>query len=750
MNVAEILEELRNKREETQWSTTVSVMLGESNVDLSIFHWICKYATNNDDILFVVETIEKHFPNDMKSTVHDKSPTRGRNAFHWICSNRNSTVTMIETVMYTIMRSNNYDGGKKVIFDKDYHNATAFHWICYNTDLSLDNISFVAQKMREICNESFERTLVTKDRDGDTPFNSVGSNHKLTKNVVEGFVNLVKNVKCYKGAICSKNNDGCNAYHIVHDSKKGANPGNSETIESVLNTIESFVLTDKDIFFAKNKSGDNIVSLYFSKKGLDEEGEAWLRKLLLDAYPSEVKAILDSFGQAFSNTNLSNFTMRALEYCEHLEEQHGDLLDHSHSLTKNIMNIKFVRKGAVNIIMVDLYCQIVLVAIFSFVIEKGPLIQTSPDLQLGLLVPSIFWHIFREVVQFMNQDGEKPYSSIAVNYIDIAHILLVSLTIVFIADDRKLASTVEQGTLLLATFAVWIKLLFVVGNLIFKVSVFNTALIKVSLPSLMKLEQGKFIFSSDFLSSILIFICGQVVQTLMPFVFTTAFIIFAFAHLFYFAGPRGEECGDSGLSFGDGDWTCSRPKAYVGVFHMLLTTDWPLLGTYPLDIQAILSILYAFVIGIVLLNLIIAVISTAFDEITSKSEETFWYNRRQVLSDVNTFYELFKTHCYEFNQQGYPTAEEINFDWLRKHDPAYLKSSEILCATLSDIFRMVAGAITFGLCWSTRLKMKMFCPAVRFDIEDEKYKKQTEMLEAKIDALNDKLELLLQQLPEST
>ena len=135
----------------------------------------------------------------------------------------------------------------------------------------------------------------------------------------------------------------------------------------------------------------------------------------------------------------------------------------------------------------------------------------------------------------------------------------------------------------------------------------------------------------------------------------------AFANVYYFAGP-GTDDGDSictepldASQYEDGGWTCTRYDSFVSSLEMLLNGEWFFFGDFPRSKNSVVSMLYAFIIGVILLNIIIAVIIGAFERIKDNSEKAFWSNRYFFLvgGDVDSITRLFSFCCgYSVSTQG--------------------------------------------------------------------------------------------------
>lgn len=138
---------------------------------------------------------------------------------------------------------------------------------------------------------------------------------------------------------------------------------------------------------------------------------------------------------------------------------------------------------------------------------------------------------------------------------------------------------------------------------------------------------------------------------LIPFLLITVVTVLAFANIYHFVGPTSDDdsiCNGTldQTQFDDGGWTCSRYDSIVSSLTMALGGGWLFLGDYPHSKQSVVSMLYAFIIGIFLLNFIIAIMNGAFNRIKEKSKKVFWSNRHQFLvGDVESIERLIKCCC---------------------------------------------------------------------------------------------------------
>jgi len=111
----------------------------------------------------------------------------------------------------------------------------------------------------------------------------------------------------------------------------------------------------------------------------------------------------------------------------------------------------------------------------------------------------------------------------------------------------------------------------------------------------------------------------------------------AVAHIFHVLYPLidGSPCYTSNLEDQDCEWTRSLTKSYFHTFAMTLTGDWEFL-TSNLGPLSYLAMIFAFTMGIILMNMVIAVISNKYTEVEAKSEIAFWESRLRYIVEVES------------------------------------------------------------------------------------------------------------------
>jgi len=138
-----------------------------------------------------------------------------------------------------------------------------------------------------------------------------------------------------------------------------------------------------------------------------------------------------------------------------------------------------------------------------------------------------------------------------------------------------------------------------------------------------------------------------VINVLIPFMLVVSMICAAVAHIFHALYPLidGSPCYTSEVEDEDCEWTSSLTKSYFHTFTMTLTGDWEFL-TSNLGFVSYLAMFFAFTMGIILMNMVIAVISNKYTEVEAKSEIAFWESRLRYIVEVKSIEIMSGRICY--------------------------------------------------------------------------------------------------------
>jgi len=261
---------------------------------------------------------------------------------------------------------------------------------------------------------------------------------------------------------------------------------------------------------------------------------------------------------------------------------------------------RFIEPLPLAILMMDLYIQAMIVCVFSLLINPYSPNPVNSAAIKSILVVCVIWRLFRELRQLMATPFGAYLSNIS-NWFDIAQIVLLILTLRMNLDAN--ISSSSHLVLSIATFYSWFELLLEIHNFQHDLALFVAALIKI-------------------------------VTRLWSFLFTTLIFIAMFAHTYYIAGPNDAEiCNDGAMKSTDDDFlaggfVCTRPTSYQHSFFNILTFE------NPSGVPQWIPYFYSIVMLVLLLNIIIAVVCTEYEDVLNESELAFWSDRLVIVNEL--------------------------------------------------------------------------------------------------------------------
>lgn len=308
----------------------------------------------------------------------------------------------------------------------------------------------------------------------------------------------------------------------------------------------------------------------------------------------------------------SHIVSKTLTWCMHAPDSDSSRVT-SNNFVKSLLNQRFILSRYQMVIMMDLYVQVAIVTILSPIYLNDMLVQGDMNntwVGIMVLVLCECWLVGREFAQVYSTplvDYVKSFD----NYIDAIEIILVALSLRQLTKDDFDIGSGFRGTLVGAIAFSWLQLLFVVGQLNYNVSIFTHAFVKI-------------------------------VAKLIPFALTALLIVVAFSQMFFVAGS-GTGCTG---------WQCNAYSSFFQSSVMFLTTDWEFMewdafrweGGQWRDnnwLLTVIAFLFAIVIGLLLLNMLIAVVSNVFTKVTEASENAFWETRLSFMVEINAIHRNF-------------------------------------------------------------------------------------------------------------
>jgi len=334
----------------------------------------------------------------------------------------------------------------------------------------------------------------------------------------------------------------------------------------------------------------------------------------------------------------------ALHWALRLNKSRRSILFESEagSYVKAILNHKFTCRENLLIIMFDLNIQLVIVLLMTLLNERS-----NENSHINILVPLVIcwvWILFRELLQ-ISSTSLKRYVTEASNWVDLLQISFILRTILDLSYD-EVDNDARMGTPITAMCISWFALIFELSNVWFPLATFVTAFVEILIE-------------------------------LVPFLFTTILIFMMFAHAFR-AQYNGEEClnlGSEELS-SEYPWTsCSTLlQSYLKAFNMFLTT-----ANWNFDEQqgGTLTFLYAFIISVLLLNIIIAIVSNKFTDVQNTATKVFWEHRLSLITEIEPLWNFAST-LHALLQEN-PTDERgKRFSFLEKSSAHDVRSNQKL------------------------------------------------------------------------
>lgn len=270
---------------------------------------------------------------------------------------------------------------------------------------------------------------------------------------------------------------------------------------------------------------------------------------------------------------------------------------------KKHLTERFIQPIPLAVLVMDLYVQVLIVCVFSFFINNtfpNPVKSTTINL---ILVICVSWRLLREMMQLVTS-SLGAYVSDLFNICDIVQLVFIIWTMGMDLDDHSSGS--NRTVLTIATFYSWVELLLELHNFRYDLAVFVTATIKV-------------------------------MNRLSNFIFSTLIFVCSFASMYYISVTNDANfCSNPGnltdTEFNSiGGFTCSRRESYLYSLTNLFTFETPS------GVPQLIPLFYAFVMLILFLNVIIAVICTAFEEVLAESEMSFWCDRLTIVNELGGF-----------------------------------------------------------------------------------------------------------------
>jgi len=438
------------------------------------------------------------------------------------------------------------------------------------------------------------------------------------------------------------------------------------TLEDTL--VNSFVDDDSIRYFAKalKKGNKSLVMLKVWRVNRENEQKVWEEDVdiieILAQNEEIAKALFAPLDTLYNETDpnfakitfLHTLFMRLnRSFPEHVDnKQSKKTLDWVQGLSaparaalfqskagayvKTILNRKFTWRQNIAVVIFDLYIQIAIVVLLSYVIGKNDLddgYNPSSDLNdiaQNILTACWVWISIRELMQ-IGGTYAKLYIKEPSNWFDVIQIVLLYLMMTASLDDNN---EIINQVHVFAIMASWVTLIYDLSHLNFQLAIFVTGVVRI-------------------------------IKQLIPFLCAAGLLTLMFAHAFRakFVGIVYDKCEDtnsSNTAFGDGWNTCNTlVESYTKAFAMFLTDGgWEFNGP-----GKTLMFVYAFFMGLILLNMIIAIVSNIFTSVQDDAKTAFWDDRLAITTEIESLWRhLFPCLQHSLRTQ-FLAIEDVRFNF---------------------------------------------------------------------------------------
>jgi len=294
---------------------------------------------------------------------------------------------------------------------------------------------------------------------------------------------------------------------------------------------------------------------------------------------------------------------------------------------RNVLNEKIVRRLPTAILMLDGYMLVIIIVCFGLAtanhidIRYGePGVKNETQVELAFLFVGASYFLIRELIQIaslLSLGSFSPWLWDFTNWLDVSVIFLVFYYAVLMTNDEwgisdetfRSGATFTQG-ILYVDVIVYLKSTYV-----------------------------------DF--AVFVYGVYYVVQRLLAFLIAVGVILLAFAQMFFFIYKNTELCESGpqeGDEFYDPDLDCRFPhctfeNSLLKVYVMMLGEigDETRYSVGPTSLVAqILYVLYAFVVVILLSNVLIAIVTDNYEVIQNdRAAIVFWSNRLDFVAEMD-------------------------------------------------------------------------------------------------------------------
>jgi hypothetical protein len=424
-------------------------------------------------------------------------------------------------------------------------------------------------------------SLNHKDAIGNLPLHWA-----LSKNVSSEIIKLLIDIGGQK-TIASVNKIGWNSLHAATFFSSSRYMVVKLLIDtggpSIVKHVNKKGETPLDILYEKNPYDAESIRLMQDQLGTDPSLMTWLPRGTVERTMNWIKRQpLSIHGNGFYNS----------------------------PFVQMILNDSFLDFRFLCIILLDLVAQITLVATLSFGIQVENWFgdQEISFSFLNLLIYSTVWLGMRCVTEMFATPIRAWVSELS-NWMNTLQLCIVIWSI-FILDNRGIRNETDAVVSVLTLGVVWFRLMFVLGDLFYGMAVFAASLQRIAM-------------------------------ALASFLVTCIVTLCAFAHMLYLATKWDERYCLGGTKSIDACLIPSLTDSYYSTFTEFLNPASLFLDESYLranNFRFVLTLCFAVLVQLLLLNVLIAVIIDAMRESKNRGKQAFWTKRFYYITELSNLY----------------------------------------------------------------------------------------------------------------
>mmetsp|Transcript_9865 Transcript_9865/g.22189 ORF Transcript_9865/g.22189 Transcript_9865/m.22189 type:complete len:737 (+) Transcript_9865:240-2450(+) len=407
--------------------------------------------------------------------------------------------------------------------------------------------------------------------------------------------------------------------------------------------------------------------------------------------------------------------------------------------TREVINSIVGRGQYIALLMMDFYVQLSIVV--AFTLGCSDTFQKESYTTVTI-VGSVYWLLRR--LASATGSSEKWTKVNAYHLMTLVQAIMLLVSSIYLRNNgmNLMSGSPWRNILIANSVFIWMTMMGIVCHTMKGFSVFVHATVQIF----------KKLFNL-FLVFLIIFVC-----------FSTMFFLSAVDSSTGYCAADPEEPGEY-----LGDY-CSlqdaMEKVYSLFFGTLEATDFDVPGP-----TLVTLFFFNIIVIIMLLNIIIAVMSDCYADVSGHAELVFWDHRFELIQDVdattNCITSLFSCFCTNREKKPKMAHEEaqdvsaMSHEWF-SNILHFKKSTKLLPKPLANLLTflvmalwVLSGLCTLGITWPRHARRKVFAPSVsdhlledesELEMEIEKMKENNQLLEENNSKLNEENEALKKKL----